>query len=663
MKSPQFFPDNLIITAKALQRITMISLLMWLQANLFSQTLTFSVSGTPCINGSAVAGVVGTNSNAAFYTWSGFPAVSTSTVNFANTQMNILFSSCGIHTITCFAYNSASSLIATSSSTINVSCAGLTLTPASQTICTGATASITASGASSYIWSTGATTGSITSTPLSNSNYTVSGNTGCSATASVTIFNLTVTASAASLCPLSQLTLTSIGGSSYSWLQPPGTQFASTSNTSVVTSPSVLPITYTVVGLYGTSCISAKTISVGLFPFTAKATSPASVCSGVTSSLVGAQANTYTWASPFQTVTANPFVFSQTLATTYTLTADSLNCKNTRTINVGMHPTPVLTMSASSGIICPNQLVGLFVNGAINYTWVTHPSLLSSLFGGSVSAGPLSTTVYSVSGTNTVGCRGFSTYTVTVNVFPSLLATSGSSALCAGFTTTLAAFGANTYVWTSSNFTNQISTSTLSGVAGTYSVLGSNGGTCRDSAFVTILLTPPLNIVTAQSSSATCIKIDGQIDPVNLTASGATNYSWAPFTPGLMTYSLGPNTSVTPTVSTCYTVTGSTSDCTGKAVLCVVSGYCSGFSDVRAEERFNLFPNPAGELLFLKLHSAGTFTLTVLNAQGDVLQVERFENKSDQIREISLKEYSAGIYSLLINSAQDGMHAVKLVKE
>jgi gliding motility-associated-like protein len=58
----------------------------------------------------------------------------------------------------------------------------------STTICNGASGTITASGATTYTWSTGDNTASITQSPASTTTYTVTGTTGgCSATATGTI--------------------------------------------------------------------------------------------------------------------------------------------------------------------------------------------------------------------------------------------------------------------------------------------------------------------------------------------------------------------------------------------------------------------------------------------------------------------------------------------
>jgi hypothetical protein len=83
---------------------------------------------------------------------------------------------------------------------------------------------LTASGASSYAWSTGATTASITVNPTANTTYTVTtSNSGCAntATASKTvqpaIVPVVAVSAGAPACAGSQVTLTANGGDTYAW--------------------------------------------------------------------------------------------------------------------------------------------------------------------------------------------------------------------------------------------------------------------------------------------------------------------------------------------------------------------------------------------------------------------------------------------------------------
>lgn len=71
---------------------------------------------------------------------------------------------------------------------MNNSTGGLTVSVNSETICSGASVTLTATGADNYVWSTGATTASISQSPAAATSYTVTGTSaGCSGTATSTI--------------------------------------------------------------------------------------------------------------------------------------------------------------------------------------------------------------------------------------------------------------------------------------------------------------------------------------------------------------------------------------------------------------------------------------------------------------------------------------------
>ncbi len=71
----------------------------------------------------------------------------------------------------------------------NVSVTAINITPSSTLICSGQSATLTASSASSYTWNTGANTSSIVVTPTANTSYSVSGQTSvnCVANAAITL--------------------------------------------------------------------------------------------------------------------------------------------------------------------------------------------------------------------------------------------------------------------------------------------------------------------------------------------------------------------------------------------------------------------------------------------------------------------------------------------
>jgi hypothetical protein len=165
----------------------------------------------------------------------------------------------------------------------------------------------------------------------------------------------------------------------------------------------------------------------------------------------------------------------------------------------------------------------------------------------------------------------YSTNTIVINALPTLTYASTSNNVCAGFTSTLTAFGANSYTWISSTSSIAIVQQSISVGPGNFTIIASNGGSCTNTLSPVLigLLTPslamPINIVS--SSPTTCIysNFPKFSKPVNLKASGAATYIWFPNNSSFPS----PTLDVRPTSTTCYTVIGSSATCSATAVSCV----------------------------------------------------------------------------------------------
>lgn len=312
-----------------------------------------------------------------------------------------------------------------------------------------------------------------------------------------------------------------------------------------------------------------------------------SVCAGLPSTINiagGVPTNTYTWVSPLFTGTLTVGAIPSTSAVSnptsnsiYTISAiDDLGCVSTETVEVDIDPAAhiTLTLSSSGTTICPGQSVTLTAVADINpstFTW-SPATGLNATSGASVVANPQLTTVYTATADNGYGCVGNENYTVQVAPPPTPTVIASANAVCAGFSSTLTAFGALSFTWTGTTFSGSIAQQSISVPPGTYSLTASNGGSCIDSSYTfTVTLAPNLVITTSQTSNTTCITTNYPklSKPVTLTANGAATYAWSAYDPATVTYSLGPQTIVRPHATTCYTVTGATSICSGSAIVCV----------------------------------------------------------------------------------------------
>jgi hypothetical protein len=414
-------------------------------------TLSLSLPNTTiCVGGSRTFTVTGATN----YVWSPAGTLSSSTGSVVTATPSVTT----IYTVT--GTTSGCSNTKTVSITV-IPTVTLSVTATSTNVCIGNSATLTASGALTYSWSTGVTTASIVVTPTAVTNYYyVYGSNGsnCFTAAAILVTgnyppNITTTASSSTVCAGSSSTLTASSvASSYTW--QPG---ASSANPFVVT-PSSTTI-YTVTATSG-ACINTKTISVTVIPNPTVTISAStnSVCLGSSTTLTANGATNYTW-SPAGTLSSNSgsvVVASPSVTTVYTVTGQVGNCISTKTIVIGIIPNPSVTVNSPS--ICVGQSATLTANGANTYSWSTSQTI------NPITVSPTVTTIYTVTGTNASGCSSSVTSTVTVStgVIPTFaIVAPNNGNICASGTGSNTPFSTNipnpsgyTYLWTPGNSTS-----------------------------------------------------------------------------------------------------------------------------------------------------------------------------------------------------------------
>ena len=225
---------------------------------------------------------------------------------------------------------------------------------------------------------------------------------------------------------------------------------------------------------------------------------------------------------------------------------------------------PNITLTSSTSI-CAGSSVQLTAGGGTTYSW--SPSTgLNTTTGSVVTASPTSTTTYTVTGT-TNGCSGTKTVTVTVNSSPTVSVSPSTAMVCAGGNIQLTASGTTTYSWSPAtglsavNIANPIATPSATT---TYTVTGTTNG-CSSTATRTVTVNPSPTISVSPNAPSICSGAN-----VQLTASGATTYSWSPAA-GLSATNIA-NPVATPSATTTYTVTGTSNGCSASANVTVNVG-------------------------------------------------------------------------------------------
>jgi hypothetical protein len=532
--------------------------------------------------------------------------------NTATPVSNISYSVTGTSTAGCL-----SAVAAVANVTVAIT---PTVSVSSGSICVGSIYTLVPSGAFTYTFSSI----SATVNPIANTSYSVTGSSSVGCVSSNTaISSLTVNAipvisvNSGSICFGNTFTLAPNGANTYTFSN-------GTSTTSPATNSS-----YSVTGTSSAGCLSSapaiSNVTVVALPIVS--VSSGSICSGTTYTMIANGASTYTYSNGTSTVT--PIV-----NTSYSVTGtSSVGCisSNTAVSNVTVNAIPQITVN--SGSICLGETFTINPIGANTYTYSNGTNIVT----------PSITTSYSITGTSAEGCltNSIAVSDVTVNAIPSLTVNSG--AICIGNVFTITPSGANTYTY--SNGSNTVSPT----ITSSYSVTGTSAEGClSDTIAVSTVTVNNLPIVTAISNnSMICI---GEV--ALLKSNGATTYSWSN---GLTNATI----SITPTVTTTYTVSGiDANGCINTAIVTQSVSECTGVNKIMSESIvFNLYPNPNSGEVTIELSYVSEIIIT--NALGQVvIKTQLTEGK----HVMNLNENAKGIYFIQIKQ-NTSSKTVKVIKE
>jgi len=358
-----------------------------------SPTLTVSSNTTVC----AGETVTLTASGAPGYTWT--PA-GTSAPNSATTTVAAYWNE--TYTVT------GGDGICNVQATVSVSVAPTPwMVVTNTTICSGATVSLTASGATSYTWSPGGqNTATLVVSPATSTSYTVTGSNGtCTAQAVSNVAvaqtpTLTVS-SATSICSGQSTTLTASGATSYSW--SPATGLNTTTAGTVVASPPATT-TYTVRGAIST-CTTGAVVSVSVSATPTLALSSVTVCSGNVATLSATGATTYTW----NTGSNSPSIAVSPAATTgYSVSGSTQGCTATAQATVTVVNPPAVSSTTVANARCNAQNNGsitIVASSVSAYLWSPPVSATNT----AINLGP---GVYTCTLSAGPGCQLVQTFTV-----------------------------------------------------------------------------------------------------------------------------------------------------------------------------------------------------------------------------------------------------------
>ncbi len=530
---------------------------------------------------------------------------------------------------------------------------GVTIDPAEPAICFGG-APVTLNAIESggdppvtYLWSTGATTGSISAGAAGDYSVTIADATDCmTANAVVTVVEFTADISAnangpytvCSSNPSVSLNGVVTGVSTGTWTGGTGVFTPNRNTLNASYTPSAAEISAGTVSLTLTTtgnltCPSASDIAViTINPTPSVTATPASesICSGqssgisLTANLVGtsfawtiAQSAEITGASD-----GSGASIAQTLSNagtangtaTYTVTPSKNGCDGTPLdVVVTVKPLPAATSTPATQTICSGEATSFDLTSDVAATTFAWTVVQTGVTGASASSGATIAQTLSNAGT-TAGtatftitptansCAGSSiTATATVNPLPSVTATPASETVCSGSATNISlssGVAGTTFAWTISQdagitgasastgatIAQTLSNSGTSAGNATYTVTGTASGCSGSSTDVVITVNPTPNVATAPASQTIC---SGASSNIALSSNVAgTSFSWTVIqTAGITGGSASTGATIAQTLSNSTTSAG-----TATYTVTPSAGSCNGAS---ADVVITINPIPA----------------------------------------------------------------------
>ncbi|AEE51239.1 PKD domain-containing protein [Haliscomenobacter hydrossis] len=250
-------------------------------------------------------------------------------------------------------------------------------------VCPGQSTTLSASGGSTYLWNTGASSAAIEVSPTQNTNYTVSitNAQGCTLVKSHSVA-VNITGSASNDGPLTctKTTATLLGtssaqGASYRWKNASGVEIATTPGTAVTTA-GVYTLEITAAG--GCTYTTATEVVQDLqIPQVSANSSGMLTCVQSSINLLGtssASPASYEWRNGSGTLIANTLNASTTQTGTYTLQVTAANgCSNTASTTVTADlATPQVSVQHDGSLTCakPSAILSASSSSSgLQYTW------------------------------------------------------------------------------------------------------------------------------------------------------------------------------------------------------------------------------------------------------------------------------------------------------
>ncbi len=352
------------------------------------------------------------------------------------------------------------------------------ITAKPDTICDGDSATLTASGGGSYIWTfSGSTADSVRVGPTTTTTYnlqvTLDGCTSITSKQVVVVGAVIPSISIAkdSVCKGDSTTITASGGLTYKWL-PGG------ATTATITAKPPATTTYSCV--ITTACgKDTLTEKLTILPYPVIGLShDTTICVGQSATLSATGGISYLWSNGATTSTIS---VAPGTTKTYTLAVSNGKCIKDTTVTVNVNNPPTITITPDQKVCQGSSVTLTATSTGSSYLWSNGATTSS------ITVTPTSTTTYTVTSSN--GCPTKDSTEVFV-LTPALTACCDTT-IISGDTVTINAYGDVSYIWSPST---SLSCSTCPNpvasptVTTTYTVVSTDSNGCKTSREVTVFV-------------------------------------------------------------------------------------------------------------------------------------------------------------------------------
>jgi hypothetical protein len=316
-------------------------------------------------------------------------------------------------------------------------------------------------------------------------------------------------------------------------------------------------------------------------------------------------------------------------------------------IAVSQNALPIVSLSGNSNL-CPSSSTLLTGTSGGTRQWYKNGVLILGATATTYSA--TSPGVYNMIKTNINGCKDSASVGITVILLtaPNVTAASDDvdNTICEGASVALTGGGAISYTW-SSSVADGVSFSPTA--TDTYTVTGTDGNNCTNTATITITVNTLPSVDLAAFSSSVC-ENGGVINLIDGTPSGGT-FSGT----GVVGNTFDPAAAGVGTWSITYTVTDA-NNCSNSDIEDLTVTVCTGIANASISSAINVYPNPANENINIDLSNIIDISVKValVDITGKLIISEQYAGGKPVTMNVG--SIANGVYSLVISTANDVMN-------